>query len=77
MLSILFHRQDSGHVGQGHVWLVFQEIPQEIKVLLLQCLGLLPFTHHAVPLIYQDDELPVRFCVNLPQSSSKPYVLPF
>ncbi len=72
MLPVFFNRKDSCHIGKRNIRLVFEKIPQKIKVLLLQCLGFLPFTHHAVPLIHQKDKLPVCFYINSPECRSQP-----
>ncbi len=65
MRTIFFDRQNPRHIGQCHIGLVFQKIPQKIKILPLQPLRFLLLTHHTVPFIDQKDKLPVCFHINL------------
>ena len=56
MLPVLLHRENPCHIRKRNIRLVFQKIPQKIKVLLLQRFRLLPFPHHTIPLVYQKDK---------------------
>ena len=51
MLPVFFYRENACHIGKRYVGLILQEIAQEIQVLLLHILILLPLPHHAVPFV--------------------------
>ncbi len=72
MLSVFFYRKDPCHVRKCNIWLVFQKIPQEIKILLLQHLRLLPLTHHTIPFIKQNYKLSARPDIDFPQQARYP-----
>ena len=65
MRAILFDGQNTRHIGQRDIILVFQPCPQEVQIFLLCVLILLIFPEQAIPFVDQDHKRPLCFCVNI------------
>ena len=57
MLPVLLDRQDAGHVGEGNVTVIFQQIPQVIQVFFLAFFIVRTFPEDRIPFIYNDNRL--------------------
>ena len=60
MRPIFLNRQNPSHIGQSHIFLVFQQVSQKIEIqpLGLFIMGILP--ENAVPFVQDNDKLPPR-----------------
>ena len=65
MGAIFLDGQNTRHIGQCNIILVFQPCPQEVQIFLLCILILLIFPEQAIPLVNQDHKRPFCFCVDV------------
>ena len=65
VLPVFFDRQDSGHIGQGNMPVILQQVTQIIQVLRLSVFIVRTLPEYRVPFIYDDNCLSVFRCINI------------
>ena len=56
MLAIFFDWQDSCHICQLHIVLLFEKTPQEVQIIFLDILPLFCDPEYTVPFVDDEDE---------------------
>ena len=64
MRAVFFDRQDTRHIGEADIFLIFQPVPQKVQVRPLGLFIVRILAKDAVPLVDDDDERTLRRRIN-------------
>ena len=71
MLTILFNRKDSSHIGQIYIFTSFKKSPEEVQIAFLNILSVFGQAKYTIPFVNDKNKTFSCFCVDLLQDPRK------